>query len=55
MAKNTGRGTRAGAVSGRSQVQNPKTGMWVKRDSTNGQFVQAKTSGGSFKGVPKEK
>ncbi|MBB2903096.1 hypothetical protein FHR75_003938 [Kineococcus radiotolerans] len=55
MAKNTGRGSRAGAVSGRTQVKNAKTGMWTKRDSTTGRFLQAKTSGGTFKGVSKEK
>ena len=55
MAKNTGRGSRTGAVAGRTQVQNPKTGMWIKRDTTTGRFVQAKRSGGSFRGVKKEK
>jgi len=55
MAKNTGRGSRAGAVSGRSQVKNPQTGIWTKRSTATGRFVQAKTGGGSFKGVKKEK
>jgi hypothetical protein len=53
MAKNTGRGSRAGAVSGRSQVKTG--GVWIKRDSGSGQFIQAKQSGGAFKGVRKEK
>ncbi len=56
MAKNGAKGGgRIGAVSGRSQVQNPKSGLWVKRDTSTGQFVQAKKSGGEFKGVRREK
>ncbi len=54
MAKAAGRGRRTGAVRGRSQVKNPKTGLWVKRDTSTGRFVQAKKSGGSFKGVRRE-
>jgi hypothetical protein len=53
MAKNTGRGSRQGAVKGRTQVQN-SSGTWVKRDTSTGRFVQAKKSGGTFKGVRKE-
>lgn len=55
MAKNGARRTgRMGAVKGRSQVQNPRTGLWTKRDSSTGRFMQAKKSGGSFKGVRRE-
>lgn len=54
MAKNTGRGSRAGAVAGRSQAKT-SGGLWVKRDTATGQFLQAKQSGGAFKGVRKEK
>lgn len=54
MAKNTGRGSRVGAVRGRAQTQT-KAGTWVKRSSATGRFVDAKTSGGSFKGVRREK
>lgn len=54
MAKNTGRGSRAGAVTGRSQVRSSSSGMWVKRDTTTGRFIQAKKSGGDFKGVRHE-
>lgn len=36
--------SRKGAVKGRSQVKNPKTGIWVKRDSTRGKFIDGKTS-----------
>jgi hypothetical protein len=54
MAKNTGRGSRAGSVAGRSQVRT-SSGTWVKRDSSTGQFMATKRSGGSFKGVRREK
>jgi len=53
MAKNTGRGSRVGSVSNRSQVKSAN-GTWVKRDTTTGKFVAAKKSGGAFKGVRKE-
>jgi hypothetical protein len=55
MAKNTGRGFRRGAVRGRSQTLNPLTRLWVKRNDSTGRFVDGKTTGGSFKGVRKEK
>lgn len=56
MAKNGAKGGgRVGAVRGRSQSQSPKTGLWTKRDTQSGRFAQAKKSGGSFKGVRKEK
>lgn len=56
MAKNGARGGgRIGAVSARSQAKNPKTGLWTKRNSSDGRFMDVKTTGGSFKGVRKEK
>lgn len=55
MARNTGRGTRIGAVTGRTQSTNPRTGLSTKRDTTSGRFIEVKKSGGSFKGVQKEK
>lgn len=55
MAKNGAKGAgRVGAVTGRSQVQNPRTGLWTKRDSSKGRFVLTKKTGGSFKGVRRE-
>lgn len=54
MAKNTGKGGRSGAVSGRSQAQNPRTGLWTKRNTASGQFVEVKRSGEPFKGVRRE-
>lgn len=53
--KPTGDNSRKGAVRDRSQVQNPKTGLWTKRDADTGKFIDVKTSGGKFKGVRKEK
>lgn len=49
-------GSRKGAIRDRSQVQNPKTGLWVKRDTETGQFMDVKTSSPQpFKGIRKEK
>jgi hypothetical protein len=50
-----GDGSRKGAVKVRSQVLNPKTDQFVKRDTKTGQFMDVKTSGGKFKGVRTEK
>ena len=55
MARNTGRGTRQGAVSGRSQVKNTRKGIWTKRDTSTGLFVAVKKTGGEFKGVREER
>ena len=55
MAKNGAKGRgRVGAVTGRSQVRNPQTGLWVKRDTSTGRFKAVKKSGGQFKGVRRE-
>ncbi|WP_198536630.1 hypothetical protein [Paenibacillus sp. DMB5] len=54
MAKNTGDGYRKGAVTDRSQFQTPN-GNWAKRDAETGRIMDQKTSGGTFKGVRKEK
>ena len=55
MARNgaTG-GSRNGAVKGRSQLQNPKNGNWIKRDVASGRFMAMRRSGGPFKGVRRE-
>jgi hypothetical protein len=57
MATNppSGDGHRNGAVRQRSQVQNPKTGIWTKRDSGTGRFMDGKSGGDRFKGVRREK
>jgi hypothetical protein len=54
MATNTGSGFRRGAVRGRSQTYNPQTERWVKRNTTNGRFVDQKADDEPFKGVAKE-
>ncbi|HMJ05820.1 MAG TPA: hypothetical protein VK474_06145 [Chthoniobacterales bacterium] len=59
MAKDTGKGSRVGSVTGRTQVKNPKTGHFVKRDETpgsktRGQFMDVKDDLKPFKGVAKE-
>ena len=46
---------RIGAVKERSQVLNPKTGLYVKRDIKTGRFMDVKTTGGKFKGIRTEK
>ncbi len=59
MAKDTGKGSRKGAVTARTQVQNPITGDYVKRNETpgsphKGEFMDVKEDGKPFKGVAKE-
>jgi hypothetical protein len=55
VAKNTGKGYREGEVRERSQVFNPKTGTWTKRDAETGRFMDGKEDGEPFKGVRKER
>lgn len=57
MATNPPKGDchRNGAVRDRSQVQNPVTGVWTKRDAETGRFMDGKKDGTPFKGVRKEK
>lgn len=48
--------SQVGAVRGRSQVYNPTTGLWTKRDAQTGKFMDVKTSSNTpFKEVRKEK
>lgn len=59
MAKNTGKGSRKGAVKDRTQTSNPVTEQWVERDEqqgsrTKGEFKSVKKDGKPFKGVAKE-
>ncbi|MBA3715418.1 MAG: hypothetical protein H0W76_23680 [Pyrinomonadaceae bacterium] len=59
MAKNTGQGSRQGAVDHRTQVKNPKTGDFVKRNQEpnsphEGEFMDVKKDGKPFKGIAKE-
>ncbi len=57
MAKNppTGDGHRHGAVRDRSQVQNPVTNHWTKRNTDTGRFIDQKADDKPFKGVRREK
>lgn len=57
MAKNgtPGDGRRNGAVRKRTQVFNPKTKQFVKRDKDTGRFMDVKKDGKKFKGVTTEK
>ena len=58
MAKNTGEGHRIGSVDDRTQVLNPVTGKWTKRDrsdgTSRGEFIDVKSDGEPFKGVAQE-
>jgi hypothetical protein len=54
MAKNTRKGSRRGAVKNRSQVYNPVTEQWTKRNRKTGRFMDGKQNGQLFKGVAKE-
>ena len=46
---------RQGMVRERSQVFNPVTELWTKRDTNTGRFMDQKADGTPFKGVRKEK
>lgn len=50
-----GDGHRNGAVRERSQVHNPKTDQWVKRDTNTGRFIDVNQNGEPHKGVRREK
>ncbi len=54
MAKNTGDNYRRGEVRRRSQLENPLTGGYTKRNADTGQFMDGK-EGKPYKGVRKEK
>ncbi|MGP9543716.1 hypothetical protein ACT3QR_01760 [Psychrobacter sp. AOP7-B1-25] len=53
MAKNTGRSTRRGSVTARTQMKHPSNPKHsLKRDATTGQFMSGMK--GSYKGVAQE-
>jgi hypothetical protein len=56
MAKNktAGDNQRKGAVKARSQIKNPVTGTWTKRDDMSGKFMDVKEDVKPFKGVRKK-
>jgi len=54
MAKNkTHDDKRAGAVKTRSEIKNPLTGTWTKREPKSGLLVDVKADPKLFKGVRK--
>lgn len=57
MATNppSGDGHRNGAVRDRSQTYNPKIDRYIKRDTSNGQFMDQKSDGTKFKGIRRER
>jgi hypothetical protein len=54
MAKNTSNNHRNSSVKDRTQVKNPKTDNYVKRDTDTGRFIDQKSGGKPFKGVAQE-
>jgi hypothetical protein len=59
MARNTGEDHREGSVDERTQVENPKTDQYVKRNrdhdsADEGEFMDVKQDGEKFKGVAQE-
>lgn len=56
MATNgkSGDNRRHGAIRNRTQVFNPKSNTWIKRDRETGKFMDGKSDGTPFKGVTKE-
>jgi glutamate dehydrogenase/leucine dehydrogenase len=55
LAKNTGDGTRKGAVKERVQALNPVTKRYVKIDTNTGRIVDHKKTAGPYKGVREAK
>jgi hypothetical protein len=57
MAKNkiSGDDQRKGAVKARSQIKNPITGTWTKRNDKSGKFMDVKADPKPFKGVRRER
>lgn len=54
MSRNTGKGSRSGAVKNRVQVKNPVTGRYVKIDTQTGRVVDHKKTAGPYKGIRKK-
>lgn len=53
--KIVGDNQRKGAVKTRSQIKNPITGYWTKRDDKSGKFFNVQADPKPFKGVRKDK
>ncbi len=54
MATNSGKNSRNEPVKDRSQVFNPSTGNYVKKDTSTGRFIDVKSDGKPFRGITKE-
>ena len=55
MATKRDDGKLQGQIRERSQVKNPQTGLYTKRDTDTGKFVGTKKDGKPFNSVRKEK
>lgn len=55
VAKNTGEGTRKGAVKERVQAYNPVTQRYVKIDTSTGRIIDHKKTEGPYKGIREAK
>ena len=53
MATNTGSGSRRGTVKDRTQIKKP--GTFVKRNMSDGELMDVKSSDKPFKGVAQER
>jgi hypothetical protein len=53
MSKNTNKGYRKGCIKNRTQVFNPKTNKYIKRDTKTGLFISS--SNNKYKNVIEEK
>ena len=51
MAKNTGDGSRKGAVRERVQALNPVTKRFIKIDTNTGRIIDQKKTEGPYKGI----
>lgn len=55
VAKNTGDGSRKGAVKERVQALNPVTKRYVKIDTSTGRIIDHKKTAGPYKGIREAK
>lgn len=55
VAKNTGDGSRKGAVKERVQAYNPVTQRYVKIDTSTGRIIDHKKTEGPYKGIREAK
>jgi hypothetical protein len=55
VAKNTGDGSRKGAVRERVQAFNPVTKKYVKIDTSTGRIIDHKKTDGPYKGIREAK